>query len=80
MADLEIAKKDAVDLIDESTEELEQSIANIDEINRKVRANLDKEKAEDEAREYERQYESLTCKITEVRASKTEVLKGAQLP
>ena len=80
LADLEIAKKDAVDLIDESTEELEQSIANIDEINRKVRANLDKEKAEDEAREYERQYESLTCKITEVRDSKTELLKGAQLP
>ena len=80
LEDLEIAKKDAVDLIDESTEELEQSIANIDEINRKVRANLDKEKAEDEAREYERQYESLTCKITEVRDSKTELLKGAQLP
>ena len=80
LADLEIAKKDAVDLIDESTEELEQSIANIDEINRKVRANLDKEKAEDEAREYERQYESLTCKITEVRDRKTELLKGAQLP
>lgn len=80
LADLEIAKKDAVDLIDESTEELEQSIANIDEINRKVRANLDKEKAEDEAREYERQYESLTTKITEVRDSKTELLKGAQLP
>ena len=80
LADLEIAKKDAIDLIDESTEELEQSIANIDEINRKVRANLDKEKAEDEAREYERQYESLTCKITEVRDSKTELLKGAQLP
>ena len=80
LADLEIAKKDAVDLIDESTEELEQSIANIDEINRKVRANLDKEKAEDEAREYERQYERLTCKITEVRDSKTELLKGAQLP
>ena len=80
LADLEIAKKDAVDLIDESTEELEQNIANIDEINRKVRANLDKEKAEDEAREYERQYESLTCKITEVRDSKTELLKGAQLP
>lgn len=80
LADLEIARKDAVDLIDESTEELEQSIANIDEINRKVRANLDKEKAEDEAREYERQYESLTCKITEVRDSKTELLKGAQLP
>lgn len=80
LADLEIAKKDAVDLIDESTEELEQSITNIDEINRKVRANLDKEKAEDEAREYERQYESLTCKITEVRDSKTELLKGAQLP
>lgn len=45
--DLETARKSALNLNDESTEELEQNISNIEEINRKVRANLDKEKAED---------------------------------
>src|SRR5690606_11360905 len=38
--DLAIAQKEAQDLVDESTAELEASIAQIDEINRKVRANL----------------------------------------
>lgn len=39
--DLRIAKLSAADLQDESTAELEASISNIEEINRKVRANLD---------------------------------------
>ena len=45
MNDLMIANKDSMDLHDESTEELEQSIANVEAINIKVRANLDKDKA-----------------------------------
>ncbi len=49
-ADLKIARKSAQDLQDESTAELEASIADIEEINRKVRANLDKDKAEEDAR------------------------------
>ena len=43
--DLGFAHKDAETLLDESTDEIEQNIANIEEINRKVRANLDKEKS-----------------------------------
>ena len=43
-SDIEIAQKSALDLQDESTAELEQNIANIETINRKVRANLDKDK------------------------------------
>ena len=77
---LSIARKSAADLQDQSTEELEESIANIDEINRKVRANLDKEKAEDDAREYRKQYELLTSKIENVRKRKTELLSSADLP
>ena len=50
LADLEIARKDALFLQDESTAELEKNISEIDEINVKVRANLDKEKAEEEAK------------------------------
>ncbi|MBJ8194238.1 chromosome segregation protein SMC, partial [Bacillus cereus] len=58
--DLAIAQKDALDLIDESTEELENNIRQIDEINRKVRANLDKDKAETDAGDYRQQYETLS--------------------
>lgn len=78
--DEEIAMKDAVALVDESTEELERSIENVEEINRKVRANLDKEKAEEDAREYNRQYEDLSARITVVRDQKWNLLASADLP
>lgn len=78
--DLETANKNAMDLEDESTEELERSIANVEEINRKIRANLDKEKAEEDARAHIRQYETLTAKLTEIRQAKTDLLHGAELP
>ena len=45
--DLSIAQTDAMDLHDESTAEIEENIARIDETNRRVRANLDKDKAEE---------------------------------
>jgi len=79
-ADLSIARMDAKDLEDQSTAELEQSISDIEEINRKVRANLDKEKAEDDAREYRRQYDQLTKQIDETKKAKNELLKTAELP
>ena len=78
--DLHMARKDAVDLHDESTAELEQNIADIEDLNRKVRANLDKEKAEDEAKEYKKQYIELTEKITGIRQQKMDLLKKAELP
>lgn len=80
LSDLEIARKSALDLHDESTEELEENITNIEMINRKVRANLDKEKAEDDALGYENQYNKLTIEISDVRQSKIDLLKNAQLP
>ena len=64
----------------ESTEELEASIANVEEINRKVRANLDKAKAEDDAKAYQQHYDSLSIKLEEVRKQRTALLNGAQLP
>ena len=78
--DLDTAQKNAEDLQDESTEELEKSIANVDEINRKVRANLDKEKAEDDAKQYREQYNKLTGEIEAARKAKTDLLNGAELP
>ncbi len=77
---LEIAQKSALDLQDESTEELQKNIADIDEINRKVRANSDKEKAEMDAAEYKEKYEELTVKINNVREQRTALLDQAPLP
>ncbi|MFT4107713.1 MAG: AAA family ATPase [Lacrimispora sp.] len=79
-ADLAFARMDAKDLKDQSTAALEQSISDIEEINRKVRANLDKEKAEDDAREYRRQYDQLTKQLEDTRQKKSDLLKTAKLP
>lgn len=64
----------------ESTEELESEIANTEEINRKVRANLDKEKAEEDAQEYRDQYTELTGQIEQVRQDRQALLDHADLP
>lgn len=78
--DLEVAQKDTLDLQDESTEELENNIQQIDEINRKVRANLDKDKAEEDAAQYRNQYNGLTEQIDNLRNKKNELLDNAHLP
>lgn len=78
--DLKIARGSAESLADQSTAELEQNIADIEETNRKVRANLDKDKAEEDAKEYRAQYNILTTKIEAVRKQKADLLKGADLP
>ena len=77
---LTIAKKSAQDLRDESTAELEVSLANIEEINRKVRANMDKDKAEEDAKEYRNQYNELNEEISKTRKSKMDLLQSAELP
>lgn len=79
-ADMMIAEKSALDLHDESTEELENNISNIEAINCKVRANLDKDKAEEDAKTYRNQYKNLTVEIDKIRQSKIDLLKGANLP
>lgn len=78
--DLKIAQTSALDLQDESTEELEANLSHIDEINRKVRANLDKDKAEDDAKQYANQYDKLTEQINQVRKDKAALLNNAKLP
>lgn len=79
-SDIEIAKKSTEDLHDESTVELEKNIADIEEINRKIRVNLDKEKAEEESAGYQRQYDNLTLKLNDVRNEKIKLLDNADLP
>lgn len=78
--DYVIANKSIEDLVDESTAEIEQSIANIEEINRKVRANLDKAKAEEDAAEFAAKYEALSVEIQKVRDERSQLLESADLP
>ena len=78
--DLEISHKSAIELHDESTEELERNISGIEEINVKVRANLDKDKAEEDALDYSNQYAAIGKQLDAVRQSKTDLLTGADLP
>ena len=79
-ASLNVAVMDAQDLQDESTAELEASIADIDEVNRKVRANLDKDKAEEDALAYRNQYNGLTAEISQARKDRIDLLQSAELP
>ncbi|SDR83092.1 AAA domain-containing protein [Paenibacillaceae bacterium GAS479] len=79
-SDLKIARTDALDLLDGSTAELETNIQQIDEINRMVRANLDKDKAETDASEYRQQYDAMTTEVNAIRQAKTDLLTNADLP
>ena len=78
--DLDIARKNTQELIDESTQEIEDSIANIEQINLKVRANFDKDKAEEDAKGYREQYKELDNVIADIRKQKTDLLTNADLP
>ena len=80
LRDYDVAQKTSEELEDESTEELEESIANIEAINIKVRANLDREKAEQDAAEYRTQYSSLTTEIESLRKQRMDLLQNADLP
>lgn len=80
MADIEIAQKSVIDLQDESTAELERNIQDTERINRMVRANLDKEKAEEDALAYENQYNELTHELEAIRSAKMGLLNSATLP
>lgn len=79
-ADLETAETAANAAVDESTAELEADIQRVDDINRQVRANLDKQKADEDARNHQHQYDELTARIEAIRKAKNDLLNGAQLP
>ena len=76
----ETARKTVSQLQDESTAELEASIRSIEETNQKVRANLEKSRAEDEAAQYASDYDKLTGQIEDKRAERMALLNGADLP
>ena len=80
LEDLKAARKSAEDLHDESTAQIEADLLNIEAINIKVRANADREKAEQDAALYRQQYDALTGELEDARQAKIDLLKGAKLP
>lgn len=65
---------------DESTAEIEANIANIEQINAKVRANLTKEHAIEAAKIETEKYRELTRYIDAKRCERLDLLEGANLP
>lgn len=78
--DLATALKSTEDLQDESTAKLEENLAEIEKINVKVRANLDKDKAEEDAKDYDSQYRRKSEELEDIRKQKSDLLNGAALP
>ena len=78
--DEETAMKTVAQLVDESTEELEDNLADIEAINVKIRQNLEKEKAQIEADAYSQQYKDLNQQIDKLRDDRMKLLDGADLP
>ena len=78
--DAAIAQKTAAQLEDESTEEIEASIASIELINDHVTANRRKAEAEEEAKALEAEYSGLTAEVERLRGERMALLDGADLP
>lgn len=78
--DMEVAQKDALDLVDECTDELERQIADFENINKQVRDNMDRDHALQEAKLMAEEYNSLTTRIEDIRKAKIALLDNAALP
>ena len=79
-SDLETARKSTEQLQDESTAELEKQLSDIEQTNAKISANLDKAKAEEDAKGLQAEYDVLTSSVEAVRRKRMELLEGANLP
>ena len=79
-ADLETASKTVAQLQDESTAEIEAALAEVDEINEKVRTNQRKAEARAEADALKARYEQMDAQVEAVRADRAKLLDGAKMP
>lgn len=77
---IENCTKTVEELHDESTEEIVNSINNIEAINKKIEENVNKYRALQEANDFKVQYDNLTEKLSTIRDNKISLLKNANLP
>lgn len=78
--DLVLARSAASDLVDESTQALEEDIRRADQINHNVRINVEKRRATQEAQQLEANYQQLSAEIDRVRRQRTNLLERSNLP
>ena len=79
-ADLVMAKTTAEKLQDESTAEIEASIADIESVNARVADNQRKAEAVEVATKREGEYADMTATLEDLRSRRTALLDGAPLP
>lgn len=77
---LNSTKDIAQKLVDESTEDIEQKLRDIDAINEKVRANQRRADLEAEAETTEETYKAISDQIETVRKQRIALLEGANMP
>lgn len=65
---------------DIDTSELAAALENVEETNRRIQANLDREKAEEDAEAAAAEYQNLTDRLEDIREQKKALLDGAKLP
>jgi seryl-tRNA synthetase len=70
----------AANLVDEDMAAVKAQLADIDTINAKVRQNLEKHQAEDEAEALKVQYKGATAAIEAMRAERLKLLAGVAMP
>jgi predicted ATP-dependent endonuclease of OLD family len=77
---LTAAEAKASGLVDEDVEAVKRAMVEIDQTNAKVRQNMEKQRAQDEADDLARQYTDLDTRIAEVRAERLRLLAGTKMP
>jgi len=77
---IRIAEDEVANLVDDNTAEIAEQLEELEDLNRKVQANLDKQRMKDEATEMSLQYQNMSKEIDDVRKEKLELLNGANLP
>lgn len=80
LEDIDTARKTVEELVDESTDEIQAQIHDIDQINAKVRANMEKERAKEEADNESEKYDILSAELDDIRKARMDLLKNADLP
>lgn len=78
--DLATAESSVVNLVDEDTSAIKKKLAEIDEVNSRVRKNWDRDKALKQAEEHQEEYRALTRQIEEIDAEKTRLLEATEMP
>jgi len=78
--DIKLAQAKVGELVDQDEGDIKAKLDEIDNINIKVRQNLDRERAFSEAEGYRKEYNALTAQIEDVRRERIALLEGAKMP